>query len=124
MYARGMPDGNPPPLTPAGFQVALALASGHAHGYGIMAFIAEVTDGAAQLGPGTLYRTLSRLAADGLVEETTDITDGAPHDARRRNYRLTGLGRRAAEREARQLSALLDAASAAGLADTGRAESA
>src|SRR5207248_3068394 len=45
-----MTDGNP--LTPAVFQVLLALANGpggRAHGYGIMGFVADVTGGAVEL---------------------------------------------------------------------------
>lgn len=119
-----MADGNPAPLTPAAFQVLLALAGGRAHGYAIMGFVAEVTGGSVQLGPGTLYRTLARLAADGLVEETPGERAGEPHDARRRYYRLTVAGRATAEREARLLERLLVAAASAGLLPTRRAETA
>jgi DNA-binding PadR family transcriptional regulator len=110
-----MADGNPPPLTPAGYQVLLALADGHAHGYAVMRFVDEVTGGTVQLGPGTLYRTIARLAADGLVEEVAGGTGDAPHDARRRNYRLTRLGRSAAARETELLARLVDVAARAGL---------
>ncbi|MFI5587916.1 PadR family transcriptional regulator [Amycolatopsis sp. NPDC051758] len=105
-----MADGNP--LTPAAFQVLLALAAGpggRAHGYGIMGFVAEVTDGAVQLGPGTLYRTLTRLAADGLAEELPG------EDSRRRYYRITPAGREAASHEASLLRRLVAAAGDAGL---------
>ncbi|WP_086839047.1 PadR family transcriptional regulator [Amycolatopsis kentuckyensis] len=112
-----MADGNP--LTPAAFQVLLALATGpggRAHGYGIMGFVAEVTGGAVQLGPGTLYRTLARLAADGLAEELPG------EDSRRRYYRITPAGRTAAARETALLARLVAAAGDAGL--TARPESA
>ncbi|MFD8497665.1 PadR family transcriptional regulator [Amycolatopsis sp. NPDC059657] len=105
------------PLTPAGFQVLLALAGGKAHGYGIMGFISEVTGGSVQLGPGTLYRTLARLAADGLLEEVPDAREDEPHDARRRYYRLTTRGRRRAAEEAALLGRLVAAADQAGLLD-------
>ncbi|SDX72919.1 Transcriptional regulator PadR-like family protein [Amycolatopsis xylanica] len=105
------------PLTPAGFQVLLALAGGKAHGYGIMGFISEVTGGSVQLGPGTLYRTLARLAADGLLEEVPDAREDEPHDARRRYYRLTPQGRERAAQEAALLSRLVAAAGQAGLLD-------
>ncbi|MEU6642161.1 PadR family transcriptional regulator [Saccharomonospora sp. NPDC046836] len=109
--------GNPPPLTPAAFQVLLALARGRAHGYGIMGFVNELTGGSVQLGPGTLYRTLSRLAADGLIEEAPGMTHTGPHDARRRYYQLTELGRQAAGREAALIGRLAVAAAEAGLLD-------
>jgi DNA-binding PadR family transcriptional regulator len=104
-----------PPLTPAAFQVLLALACGHAHGYAVMQFVEEVTGGAVKLGPGTLYRTIARLLADGLVEETGSDDPDAPHDARRRYYRLTALGRQAAESEAELLERIVAAAAEGGL---------
>ncbi|MFD9896041.1 PadR family transcriptional regulator [Amycolatopsis sp. NPDC059027] len=116
-----MAEGNPP-LTPAAFQVLLAMANGplgRAHGYGIMGFLGDITDGAVQLGPGTLYRTLTRLAADGLVEEVP----GDSADSRRRYYSLTPAGREAVAREAALLARLVAAAGEAGLLE-GPAESA
>ncbi|RSM59713.1 PadR family transcriptional regulator [Kibdelosporangium aridum] len=109
-----MADRNAPPLTPAGFQVLLALAGGAAHGYAVMRFVEEISDGTVRLGPGTLYRTLQRLVADDLVVEVaSESTD--PHDARRRYYELTDLGRTAAAREAELLSRLVAVATDAGL---------
>jgi DNA-binding PadR family transcriptional regulator len=104
-----------PPLTPAAFQVLLVLAGGEAHGYAVMQEVAELTAGAVRLGPGTLYRTIGRLLADGLIEECEGSDPDAPHDARRRRYRLTGPGRRAVEAEARLQARLLARARAAGL---------
>jgi DNA-binding PadR family transcriptional regulator len=118
-----MPERNPPPLTPAGFQVLLAIAAGHTHGYAMMRFVEELSDGAAQLGPGTLYRTIARLVADELVEEVAGGDVSSPHDARRRTYRLTRLGRISAERETELLAALVESAASAGLLDRRRGQS-
>lgn len=107
-----------PPLTPAAFQVLLALATGQAHGYAVMQFIEQVTAGTVRLGPGTLYRTIGRLLADGLVEEVAGGDPDAPHDARRRYYRLTPLGRQAAHAEAELLQRMVAAATQAGLLPT------
>jgi DNA-binding PadR family transcriptional regulator len=63
--------------------ILLALADGPRHGYAIMAAAREVTG--EPLGPGTLYATLSRLEARGLIEAL------AAED-RRRPYRLTRDG--------------------------------
>lgn len=109
-----------PALTAAGFQVLLALASGHAHGYAVMGFVEEVTGGRVRLGPGTLYRTIARLVADDLVAESEASDPGAPHDARRRYYRLTALGEQAVSDEADLLARLVDAARAAGVLDPAR----
>ena len=107
-----------PPLTPAAFQVLLALATGQAHGYAVMQFIEQVTDATVRLGPGTLYRTIGRLLADGLVEEVPGGDPDAPHDARRRYYRLTPQGRQAAHAEAELLQRMVAAATQAGLLPT------
>jgi DNA-binding PadR family transcriptional regulator len=112
-----------PPVTPAGFQVLLALACGHAHGYAVMGFVEQVTGGQVRLGPGTLYRTIGRLVADNLVGESDTSDPTAPHDARRRYYRLTPLGEQTVRDEAELLARLVDAARAAGVlpADSRRA---
>ena len=57
------------PLTPVVFEIALALASGERHGYEIMQEVERRTDGRVSLHPGTLYRALSRLLDQGLIEE-------------------------------------------------------
>jgi DNA-binding PadR family transcriptional regulator len=105
----------PPPLTPAAFHVLLAIAAGRNHGYAVMRYVEDVSRATVRLGPGTLYRTIGRLLADGLVEEWEGVDPEAPHDARRRYYRLTGLGRRAAEAEAALLEQVVVAAREAGL---------
>jgi DNA-binding PadR family transcriptional regulator len=109
-----------PVLTTAGFQVLLALASGHSHGYAVMGFVDHLTDGQVRLGPGTLYRTLARLVAEELVSETETSDPNAPHDARRRYYQLTALGARAVREEAQLLARLVHAADTAGLLDGNR----
>jgi DNA-binding PadR family transcriptional regulator len=108
-----------PEITPAAFQVLVALAAGEAHGYAVMRFVEALTDGSMRLPPGTLYRTMARLVADGLVQETDRSDPAAPHDARRRYYRLTRLGRRVAREEAAVLARLVAAAKAAGLVKEG-----
>jgi DNA-binding PadR family transcriptional regulator len=109
-----------PTLTTAGFQVLLALASGHSHGYAVMGFVDQLTDGQVRLGPGTLYRTLARLVADELVTESEANDPSAPHDARRRYYQLTPLGERAVREEADLMVRLVDAARNAGILNIGR----
>lgn len=63
--------------------ILLALGEGPQHGYAIMAAARRLTG--QPLGPGTLYATLSRLEALGLIEPL-------PSDDRRRPYRLTDAG--------------------------------
>ena len=100
-------------LTPGGYQVLLALARGERHGYGIMREVEAISDGATRLGPGTLYRTLRELLDAGLIAESGERPDPAHDDERRRYYRLTDLGRRAAQAETRRLARLVEVARAA-----------
>jgi DNA-binding PadR family transcriptional regulator len=101
-------------LTPAEFEVLLALADGDKHGYAILKSIAREGSGVA-LGPATLYTIVRRFLDGGLIVETAQRPDPALDDERRRYYRLTKLGRRVAMAEARRLERLLSDARATGL---------
>jgi DNA-binding PadR family transcriptional regulator len=101
------------PLAPAFLQILIALGEGERHGYGIMQEVADRTGGAVRMSPGTLYGSIKRMLADGLIEELT--TGAAGSDERRRYYRLTRFGRRVAAAEADRLSSLLSQARASGL---------
>jgi DNA-binding PadR family transcriptional regulator len=98
------------PLPPATFQILVALVDGERHGYAIMREVAERTEGAVRLGPGTLYGTLKRLLEAGLVGEGGEKPDPDMGDERRRYYRLTELGLSVARAEARRLEAMVRAA--------------
>ncbi|HEY2738128.1 MAG TPA: helix-turn-helix transcriptional regulator [Thermoanaerobaculia bacterium] len=96
--------------------ILIALADRDRHGYSIMQEIAERTDGQVRLSPSTLYSAIKRLLEEGLIEELAERPDPAHDDERRRYYRLTKAGRRAAAEEARQLEKLLSDARSTGLA--------
>ena len=100
------------PLTPPVFHILLALADEERHGYGIMQDVARQTNGALQLGPGTLYGCLKRILAAGLVEESDERPDTELDDERRRYYRMTDLGRSVVRAEARRLAEAVTAARA------------
>src|SRR5690348_8379164 len=100
------------PLTPAVFQILLALAGGERHGYGIMREIEDGSGGKTRLGPGTLYRSIKQMLAAGLIEESGERPDPALDDERRRYYRLTAFGQRVARAEAERLAQLVDTARA------------
>ncbi len=98
------------PLTPAVLNILLALADGERHGYGIMREVEGRTGGETRLGPGTLYGSIKRMLADGLIEESDERPDPALDDQRRRYYRITDFGRRVAGVEAERLSGLVSTA--------------
>jgi hypothetical protein len=67
-----------------GVLILTSLASGPKHGYALARDI-EAFSG-AELGAGTLYGAITRLAERGLIEPLE-------RDRRRRPYRLTAAGR-------------------------------
>ena len=95
------------PLTPAVFHILLALADGEKHGYAIMQEVEGLTEGKVQMGPGTLYGSIKRMLAAGLIEESDDRPDPTLDDERRRYYRQTGLGRKVLKEEAERLASLM-----------------
>jgi DNA-binding PadR family transcriptional regulator len=95
------------PLTPAVFHILLALADGERHGYSIMQEIAAQTQGKLRIGPTTLYRSIKRMLADGLIAEVDERPDPELDDERRRYYRLTEFGCRVAQDETQRLDQTL-----------------
>ena len=95
------------PLTPVALNVLLALADGERHGYGIMLEVRERTGGRVRLGPGTLYGAIKRLKEGGVIEESGGRSDTETDDERRRYYRLSPFGRRAAVAELKRLESIL-----------------
>lgn len=95
------------PLTPAVFHILLALADGEKHGYAIMQEVEINTDGRVKMGPGTLYGSIKRMLAAGLLEESDERPDPEMDDQRRRYYRLTGLGGQVVRAESRRMASLL-----------------
>ena len=97
-------------LSRSAVQILLALGAGERHGYAIMRDVEASTEGTVRLGPGTLYTTLARLEADGLIEESDARPDPALDDQRRRYWRLTPAGRAIAVDEVRRLGATVERA--------------
>lgn len=98
------------PLTPSVFHILLALTDQERHGYAIMQEVAAHTDGALQLGPGTLYGCIKRMLAAGLIKETDERPDPDLDDERRRYYRTTDFGQRVLRAEANRLATAVRAA--------------
>lgn len=98
------------PLQPAAFHILLALAAGERHGYALMSDVEELSAGALRIGPGTLYGSIKRLLASGLIEESEARPDATLDDQRRRYYRLTAEGRAILSAEAARLARLVTVA--------------
>jgi DNA-binding PadR family transcriptional regulator len=93
-------------LKPLVFQVLLALADGERHGWALVREIQQRGD-FTTLMPGNFYRTLRSMLAEGLIEEVHTRSRTEAEDERRRYFRLTPAGSRAATVEARRLEALV-----------------
>ena len=97
-----------PPLRPPVFHILLALAERDLHGLGIADAAEEASEGAVELGPGTLYRSLSELADAELIRQVEPPREDA--DPRRKYYRLTDGGRRVLVAETSRLQRVLERA--------------
>jgi DNA-binding PadR family transcriptional regulator len=95
------------PLTPAVLHILLALADGERHGYSIMQEVTRRAGGQVKMGPGTLYGSIKRMLADGLIEEAGERPDPALDDERRRYYRLTSFGLQVLQAEVLRLQQLV-----------------
>jgi DNA-binding PadR family transcriptional regulator len=103
------------PLTPAMFEVLIALADGEKHGYAIIKEVARRTGGDVSLSAGTLYAIVRRFELEGVIQESDARPDPALDDERRRYYELTAFGREVAQAEARRMETALKMAHAKNL---------
>ena len=76
----------------------------------MMKRITELSDGKITIGPGTLYRSIKHLLADGLIAESEQRPDPKLDDQRRRYYRLTPWGAGVLDAEIQRLGRLVDVA--------------
>ena len=95
------------PLHHNWFHILLSLVGAEQHGYGIMQEVADRTNGTVRIWPATLYGSLKRLIAEGLIEESDERPVAELDDARRRYYRLTRLGRAVLELECERLQEMV-----------------
>jgi DNA-binding PadR family transcriptional regulator len=92
------------PLSPIVYHMLLALFDGEKHGYGIMKTVEDDTNGQMSIPLGTLYGSIKRMLAAGLIAETGERPDPESDDERRRYYQITGFGQQVLRAETRRLS--------------------
>jgi|GEM_PF-302868 len=72
-------------LTDAAYYIMLSLLT-ERHGYAIMQYIEQLTDGEIKIGPATLYTLLKKMKDAGLIEQLEGTTE------RKKDYQLTATG--------------------------------
>ncbi len=97
-------------LTPAMFQVLLALGDGEKHGYAILKEVEDQTDGDVRLSTGTLYAIIKRLLTEGVDSRMPQPSAVEEDDQRRRYYRLTAPAARLPIEEAERMERLIETA--------------
>ncbi len=95
------------PLPTATFHILLALRDEEKHGYAIMRDVEALSGGAVKIGPGTMYGSIKRMLAEGLIEESDERPDPDLDDQRRRYYRCSALGAQVCHAEVERLTKLL-----------------
>jgi DNA-binding PadR family transcriptional regulator len=119
MPARLPPPGSLLPLPPAFLHILLALADDERHGYDVMREVRRLTEGAVEMGPGTLYGAIKRMLEEGLIEESDTRPASELDDERRRYYRVTPFGVRVLAAETARLSRLIRVARAKRVVSSG-----
>lgn len=87
------------PMSESAYYILLSLTEPR-HGYGIMQHVEHMTEGRLQLGPGTLYGTLSRMEKDGIIRVVAE-------EERRKVYVVTDTGRELLGAELERLQELV-----------------
>ncbi|MHB8062709.1 MAG: PadR family transcriptional regulator [Ruminiclostridium sp.] len=72
-------------LTDAAYYILLSLITKR-HGYAIMQYIDQLTNGLISIGPATLYTLLKKMNISGLIDQVDDLKD------RKKQYQITNDG--------------------------------
>lgn len=85
------------PLTETALLVMLAMYEPN-HGYGVMKFVEDKTDGRVVFGPGTLYGAINNLAKKKWIAPYNDMEGD-----RKKEYMITDLGKEQVKAELKRL---------------------
>jgi DNA-binding PadR family transcriptional regulator len=97
------------PLAPADLQLLMVLVEQPLHAYGISRAV-ETRETGVSLEIGSLYRMLTRMEGQGLIQEREGDDRATGPESRRRYYGITRLGRQVAAAEAERLRAVVSVA--------------
>ena len=87
-------------LTEAVYYILLSLHT-PMHGYGIMQFVKEISNGRVNLGPGTLYGAINTMLTKAWIKALADSSD-----SRKKEYIITEEGREIVLEEIKRLEEL------------------
>lgn len=73
------------PMTETAFYILLSLNEPR-HGYGIIKYVEELTEGRLILGSGTIYGTLTKMQRDKIISVYAD-------EKRKKVYEITAVGK-------------------------------
>ncbi|MEM1483660.1 helix-turn-helix transcriptional regulator [Oscillospiraceae bacterium PP1C4] len=90
------------PMSETMFYILSSLTE-ERHGYGIMQYVKELTNGRIVLGAGTIYQTLSKLEAEKLINPIKEID-------RKKEYLITDIGETILKLEAQRILKLYSVA--------------
>lgn len=90
------------PLTEAVYYILLSLQN-PLHGYGIMQWVEEVSNGRITLAAGTLYGALNTMVEKGFITALP-----GEKGSRKREYKITNLGRKVLAAELVRIEELLE----------------
>ena len=83
------------PMSETMFYILFSLQK-ERHGYGIMQYVKEKTNGRIELGAGTIYQSIGKLETDGLIVPTKEVD-------RKKMYQITPVGRQILGEEAERI---------------------
>lgn len=86
------------PMTETAFYILFSLQE-EMHGYNIMQYVKELTKGEINIGPGTMYGSLSKMEKDGLIAFIRN-------ENKRKIYQLSRLGQEVLDIELRRIQRL------------------
>lgn len=89
------------PLSETTFYTMLCLAETPMHGYTLMQKVKEISQGAVQLGAGTLYTIFSTLEKEGLIRMVSEMD-------RRKTYALTPKGEQVLQQQIERLQLMVE----------------
>lgn len=86
------------PMSETMFYILLSLREAQ-HGYAIMQYVKELTNGRIVLGAGTVYSSIGKLEGDGLIKAVSE-------ENRRKTYIISENGKQILREEAIRIAEL------------------